>query len=148
MFFSYNEEFTQLLLLLTVVGLKIWDKLLIIRNLSCEKEKQNFLKLWCSQTISQLALITLVTWLLNFEALFEKRVNKFAVGLPRGPIWYCNISTHANNIFPASGPTEKTELTCKRCFIQQNSPSAIQISWSWLKSWKSSVKQWWNDIEI
>lgn len=56
MFFSYNEEFILLLLLLTVVGLKIWDKLLIIRNLSCEKEKQNILKLWCSQTISQLAL--------------------------------------------------------------------------------------------
>lgn len=35
-------------------------------------------------------------------------------------------------------------------FIQQNvnPPSAIQISWSWLKSWKSSAKQQWNNIKL
>lgn len=39
--FCYKAEFTQLGLLLTVVGLEIWNKLLIIGNLSCRKKKKN-----------------------------------------------------------------------------------------------------------
>lgn len=93
--------------LLTVIGLEIWNKLLVIGNLSCQRGKDRILKYSSS----------------NYHP------GKFPT-FPRVP---CGRG-HGH-----------AALKISKMF-DEILPSAIQISWSWLRSWKSSARTIFNGI--